>query len=50
MQFLFCVYLLKEVIGKVFLDSIYIAIYCDIYHDLYYMKKEGDLYDDCKGF
>jgi len=50
LQFLFCVYLLKEVIGKVFLDSIYIAIYYDIYHGIFYKKKEGVLYDDCKGF
>ena len=50
LQFLFCVYLLKEVIGKVFLDSKYIAIYYDIYHGIFYKKKEGVLYDDCKGF
>lgn len=31
LQFLFCAYLLKEVIEKVFLDLVYIAIYIMVY-------------------
>ena len=30
--------------------DIYHDIYCDIYHGIFYKKKEGELYDDCKGF
>ncbi len=31
------------VVVKVILD-------CGLYHDIYYMRKEGDQYDDCKSF
>ena len=30
--------------------DIYCNIYCDIYHGIVYKKKEGNRYDDCKGF
>lgn len=35
LQFLFCAYLLKEVIEKVFLDLIYIVVYIVIYIVIY---------------
>ena len=35
MQFLFCAHLIKEVIGKVYLDLIYIAVYIVVYIVIY---------------
>lgn len=44
LQFLFWAYLLKEVIGKVFLDSIYITIYIVIYIMIYFIRKRKVIY------
>ena len=44
MQPLFYAYLLKEVIGKIFLDSIYIAIYIMIYIMVYFIRKRKVFY------